>query len=489
MTAQTAAPEGGTPAEGSTPAEGDTPAESSTPVEGNVPAEGGTHAEGAEGVSPPAAHPDGKKQKQVKRFPWYITLLAIFLTALVTFMSTYSIFYVKKEYEKDMINRRYSELMLYDSAVINQIKTLYEQLYVKEFDSTVFDSPVAIPAYSVLEYDRDYYTSLVANAYIARVGDKYGEYFTPGQYEELMSEYRSETVGIGVIVSYNSERKAIETLYVNSDSPADRAGIKAGDFLIAVDGESIEKTDIDGAAKLISGAEGSRVKITVEREGAPLEFDITREKFVSQTVFARMADDGRTGVIRILQFTTVTPEQFKKAADSLIEQGASRIVYDMRDNPGGLLSSVVSVLSYILPKDTPLIRELDKQNRENIIKCEDEHVINLPAIVLTNGNTASAGELFTIDLRDHASAHIVGEKTYGKGVEQSFLSLLNGGMLKMTTKWYSSSETGNYDGEGITPDIVCEPLEEFENVSLFKLEEKDDVQLKTAIEYFENNTK
>ena len=422
------------------------------------------------------------KKRRTLKLAWYWSLLLVILAVVITFFATYGTTYVVNKAYIDQLRVNYSGRAYYNTAVIDRIKAYYDEYYVGEYGSFDPESYMYLAMDYVLDWDSETITDVLASIYVARSGDKYGAYYNAEDYADLIKSYSGSSVGIGVYVRFDSEAGYVEVLYVFEDGPAYKAGIQAGDYIVGVDGRSFEGMEYEQVLSSIAGEEGSSATVSVMREGEKLDLPVTRATYTVRTVFYHMNDDGKTGVIRITSFDDTTPTQFREAVDSLTEAGAERFVFDLRGNGGGLVRSVLGVLSYIFPKDTPIMREVDKNGGEEIQYSDDDHVMDCPMAVLTDGDTASASELFTINMRDYEKAIIVGEKTYGKGVEQRFFSLPNGGRLKMTCIWYSSVLSDNYDGKGITPDVEAKLAEEYANVNAFKLEDKNDAVLIAAIE-------
>ena len=425
--------------------------------------------------------PTGKKPRRTHKFTLIQVVIALILACLITFMSTYSVMYVKYSYEKDRAVIDNQSDVIYDTAVLEAIKNIYEKYYIGELGKVEDGQYLYFDMNYFNGWDSETLTDVIASMYVAWTGDTYGQYYSPSEMDDLMNFFAGETVGIGVMITYSEEDKTLEVLYSMDGSPAEKAGIESGDYIIKVDDRLVSEITYDEITSGIQGEVGSEVKITVRRGNETFEYQMKRENVVINTVFSHMADDNITGIVKITEFTAETPEQFTKAVEELEGQGATQFVFDLRDNPGGLLDGVLGVLSYIFPKDEKLIKQVDKYGNESYEYCDNEHTMDCPMAVLVNHDTASAAELFTINMRDYEKATIVGTQTYGKGVVQSFFDLPNGGMLKLTTKWYSSALSDNYDKIGITPHTVVEMDEEFASVNLFKIKDEDDNQLQSAL--------
>ncbi len=288
-----------------------------------------------------------------------------------------------------------------------------------------------------------------------------------------------------------------EILNVFPGSPAEEVGILPGDVIVAVEGEDFALIGYQNAVDRIRGAAGTSVGLTLERDGVRLGFSVVRRAVTEVTVDSRMLD-GNIGYIRIVSFNERTYEQFVSAHRALDAEGAVAYVFDVRYNPGGTLNSVVAMLEYILP-DGPIVHlnyknDIDDTTIDSIYDINRlymdgvervyyrDHAITEPMVVLANGSTASAGELFTSSLDDYGVATVIGEQTYGKGVGQTSLPLAtDGSALVMTVFSYDPPTSGNYDGEGIEPDIKVSLSEEAAGKNLYKLTYAEDAQLQAAV--------
>ena len=426
----------------------------------------------------------GKKNKKLS-FPWYVSVLAVILAALITFMATYSVLFVRFSAERDQAVINNNAELVYDKNVLKALAQIYENYYVGELGSNSQLDYTYLDMNLLRKWDKASVTDALASMYVAWTGDRYGEYYSPSQMDELNNFFAGETVGIGVIVVYDSESGLIEIVYTMEGSPAAKAGIQVGDIIYKVGNDLVSEMTYDEATGRIRGEEGSKLSLMVLRQNGEeqqeLTLEVTRATVVAQTVFHRMSESSKTGIIRITEFTNETPSQFKKAIDELEALGAENYVFDLRDNGGGTLVGVQGVLSYLLDKGTAFIKVVDKYGTESIDYVNEEYTLKKPMAVLVNGNTASAAELFTINMRDYEKATIIGENTFGKGVMQTYFDLPNGGMVKVTYKWYSSPLSDNYDGVGIKPHVEVKMAEEFATTNLFKLAEKDDNQLQAAL--------
>lgn len=392
-------------------------------------------------------------------------------------------------------------------------------LGVGEEQSEDFAAKIAIvdaffKEYALTDVDGDLLLDEMLRAYVESTGDRYAAYYNDEEYSAMMSDMHGESVGVGVTVTMDPDTGYIYVIQVSSNSPAQKAGVLPGDFIVAVgtkaENERVSEIGYDVAMKKLLGAAGTEARFVVLRDGAEIEFSITRAKFIADSVKGQVSvTDPKVGIIHIFGFESNTPVQFKKEMKILLDAGCERFVYDVRNNPGGELRSVCAVLSYFAEKDAVLVTTEYKSGETEVHKaiaveytgdyasCSvAENEIGMyrryPAVVLTNGRTASASELFTAGLRDFGLADVVGENTFGKGVVQSVIPLseigkyygvnISGG-LKLTIGKYMPPSGVNYDGKGVAPtgDPVKLP-EEAQNKNLYLLTEQEDTQLQAAIQ-------
>lgn len=374
-----------------------------------------------------------------------------------------------------------------------------------------------IKQYAYEEPDRDVMMEAVIKAYVAATGDIYAEYYTQEEFEAMTSENQGQMQGIGVSVvnstlDYNGMTySTIEIIMVYPGSPAERAGVRPGDALISVKHEGTEygvgEVGYTVAVNYLRGEAGTDAEFTVIRrvdgEYKPVDFKVTREAFEALSVTSKISvTDSSVGIVTLLQFDLTTPGQFCKAVDGLKAQGCTKFVFDVRNNPGGDLESIKAVVSYFLSEGDVIVSTKDKSGKTEVTKVgvlkhgdkayagcdvkkeEIGKYRDLDFAVITNGNTASAAELFTATVRDYELGPIVGETTYGKGCMQSIFSLAyygyDGG-LKLTTRMYFPASGQGYHGIGITPNVPVELSEEAKEINIYVLPEDKDDQLLTAI--------
>ncbi len=313
----------------------------------------------------------------------------------------------------------------------------------------------------------------IYSGYVAGLEENYTTYYTAEEYSDLMESSSGEYSGIGVSVSQDVETGIITIVNPFENGPGYEAGMRKDDILYAVEGEEVTGEDLNSVVAKIKGEAGTTVNLTIYRPSTGEYIDMTVERRVVQnpTVTSEMKDEN-IGYIQVTEFDEVTVEQFNTAISQLQSQGMEGLVVDLRDNPGGLLSSVCDMLDRILPEGDLLVYTMDKDGNREEYYAEDEDTLDLPMIVLVNGNSASASEIFTAALQDYGKATIMGTTTYGKGIVQVIIPLGDGSAVKVTQSQYYTPNGICIHGEGVTPDIEVE----------YDSESETDNQLDAALE-------
>lgn len=404
-----------------------------------------------------------------------LSAVTVFAACAITFMTTYTVMNVNGKRDVARAVESCQAALQNNPDLLSGDETLaYMQAVV---DSYYYGTPGEWTAEDGLDQ--------VYRSYIASLGDDYAVYYSPEEYAAYVEEAAGNKVGIGVQVRFDTEAMNLQVLLTIPDSPAEAAGICPEDRILAVNGKRIADVGYDKMVAEIAGEIGTQVVLTVLRGNEELEITVIRDQFTNVSVYSSVCSDGKTGLIRILNFDGATPGQFKSAVDDLLSQGVTALVFDMRNNGGGSLDSVLSVLSYLIEKDQVLIHILDKDGGDETRVSSDEHTVDLPMAVLTNEYTASAAELFTSCLRELKGATLVGETTFGKGCMQSFFNLPNGGGMKLTFRMYNPPSNVSYHGIGILPDIEV-AFDEL-TTPILLLTEEQDTQLTAAIAACQNS--
>ena len=337
------------------------------------------------------------------------------------------------------------------------------------------------------EVDKDAFATGIYRGFINSLGDPYSTYYTKEEYATLIETSSGVYHGIGAVVSQDVKTGIITILRPYKDGPAYKAGLLPDDILYKVEGEEVTGEDLSEVVSKIKGKEGTKVNITIYREGVaePIDFTIVRQKINIPTIEFEMLEDS-IGYIQIVEFDEITISQFNNAIKSLEKEGMKGLIVDVRNNPGGLLDSVVNILDRLLPKGLIVYTEDKNKNRE------EEHAkksdkFTKPLAVLINGNSASASEIFAGALQDYEKATIIGTTSYGKGIVQRVIPLTDGTAVKLTISKYFTPKGRNIHGTGIVPDIEIELDEELKQ--LVTIPHDKDNQLQKAIEVIKEQIK
>ena len=316
--------------------------------------------------------------------------------------------------------------------------------------------------------------------YIEGLGDKYTEYISKEDMEEYMQDTMGNFVGIGIYMVNDTETNKIMVLSPIKGSPAEKAGILPGDYILKINGESYTGEDNSIAATKIKGEEGSTVKLEILRGTETLNFEIKRENIIVNPVEGKVLENN-IGYIEFTSFDENTAEEFKNKFEELQKSNIKSLIIDLRNNGGGLVDQALEIAGYIADKGSVLLYEVDKNNNEEIKKSDSDPIINMPIVLLVNENTASSSEILAGALKDLGKAKIVGTKTYGKGVIQELLTLSDGSGLKITSQKYLTPNKTEINNVGIEPNETVELPDTVENI--LNVDEKDDTQLQKLLKY------
>lgn len=317
--------------------------------------------------------------------------------------------------------------------------------------------------------------------YLQGLDDAYAQFYTAQEYKDLQESNKGNLVGIGIdIVKDENGMMRIADVYENS--PGQKAGLEKEDIILQVEGESVQTIGFAAAADRLTGEKGTVANIIVQRGTASHTYKITREKIEIQSVKSALM--GEVGYVRIKSFNDKTPKQLEEKMRELRGQGAKRFLFDVRNNGGGLLTSVIEVLEQLLPEG-PIGYSIDKDgNREELAKSKGKGMEE-PAVVLINQSSASAAELFASAMGDYQKAKLVGTRSFGKGVMQNTFHLSDGSAIRFTIAEYTGPVRPNFNGVGLTPDMEI-PLSNEEAATVFANDMEADVQLKKAVEILQN---
>ena len=307
------------------------------------------------------------------------------------------------------------------------------------------------------ELDEDGLMNGILKGYVAGLDDPYSVYLTEEEYSVAKLRDSGRQVGIGITVTQNADGYA-EILEVQEDSPAENGGLQVGDVIVAVEGKDLKEAGYEESINNVRGEPDTKVRLTIRRKEKDSEFTITRRDFELKTIKSELLE-GHIGYIRIRAFRENTDEQFQAAMDDLIANGADALLFDVRNNGGGLLDTLQNMLDPLLPEGVIATATYQNGESETVISSDDVET-DLPIVILVNGKSASASELFSASLRDFKNAKLIGTQTYGKGVMQNMVAMPDGGGLNLTVATYQTTRSECYHGVGLTPDEVVEPSDD-----------------------------
>ncbi|MBQ1907416.1 MAG: S41 family peptidase [Firmicutes bacterium] len=301
------------------------------------------------------------------------------------------------------------------------------------------------------ELDEGLYYGLFAG-----LGDVYSGYFTAEDYDYMMSSLTGTYSGVGITME-PTEIGYVQITALTEGAPAQRAGLKTGDIIYAVDDVTYNASTMDICAASIRGDIGTTVKITVLRDGESIDYTVRREEIHSVTVSSKMLEDG-IGYIRLSSFDETSAQEFSKALESIEKQGAHSFVFDLRGNPGGLVDVCVEIADMLMDKGTVVYIEDRAGNRE--YESTESGRTKMNYVVLVDGGSASSSEILSAGIQDNGEGKIVGTVTFGKGIIQVMDRFSDGSGVKITRYQYFSPNGRAIHGNGITPDYIVELTED-----------------------------
>lgn len=304
------------------------------------------------------------------------------------------------------------------------------------------------------DVDKDAMVDGIFKGMVESLGDPYSEYYSKEELESLYQDSFGVYYGVGAYVSLDTATGLAKVSGIIADSPAEEADLRAEDIIYKVDDVDVTGMSLQETVSLIKGDENTTVKLTLIRDGKEIEKEVTRRKVESPTVKFEMLDDGMA-YIQITEFDTVTVDQFTEAMAMARGNDMKGLILDLRSNPGGNLSSVVSIAKQMLPKGLIVYTEDRDGNREEY-SCDGSKELDVPMVVLVNGNSASASEILAGAIKDYGIGTLVGTTTFGKGIVQRPIELSDGSAVKLTISSYYTPNGINIHGIGIEPDVECE---------------------------------
>lgn len=379
-----------------------------------------------------------------------IIIVTMFVTILATTFAIFVIFLNGKQIGKYILVTNYEENEDISNE-LNKFRTLIDKYYLGDVNDEKLKEGAIM-------------------GYIAGLNDPYTVYITKDEMKEYMENIDGSFVGIGIYMTIDNKKDLIKVSSTIKDSPAEKAGIKEGDLILTVDGKEYTADDFNIISKKIKGEPGTIVTLEILRDEETIKFEIQRQEIITHKVEGKIIENN-IGYIKVSSFDNGTDNEFEEMYKQLKEEGAESLIIDLRNNGGGMVDKALKIADLIVEKDKVLLYEVDKEGNEKEEKSKETPIINMPIIVLVNGETASASEILAGALKDLEKAKIVGTETYGKGIIQTILDLPDGSGLKITTEEYMTPNRVKIHKKGIQPD------EEVLDKS-----DKEDTQLQKAVE-------
>ena len=399
----------------------------------------------------------------------YKTIMLVVLTAFVTFMiTTFSLYtYFSNTSLVSIFDTVSSESE--DTAKTSEIEK-----YLKKIKTT-------INKYYLWKdnIDDEKLKDGAVKGYVSALGDEYTEYIPKDEMEAYTENITGNFVGIGIYMVADENSGRVVVYYPIPESPAEKAGIKAGDQIISVDGTEYTYEDFDKIADYIKGEEGTKVKLVIQRNDEKIELEIKREKINTNPITIEMLENN-IGYLKIPSFDEDTANDFKEKIEELQNKGAKKIIIDLRNNGGGIVNEATDIADMLLEKGQTIISTVDNNNKKEVTYSKNKPEFTMPVVVITNENSASASEILACSLQDNERAKIIGTKTYGKGIIQTLLSLADGSGLKITTEEYYTPKGTTIHKVGITPNEEVKLPDTVKSV--YSVTREDDTQLQKAIE-------
>lgn len=330
------------------------------------------------------------------------------------------------------------------------------------------------------EADGEAMEDAAAAAMVKATGDRWSYYIPASQYEAHKEQSENAYVGIGITIQQAEDGSGFLIVMVNQDGPAQEAGIQVNDLLIAVEDQDVREMTADQVRELIRGEAGTKVSLTVMRQGEHQTLAVERRRIESAVATGQMLADG-IGLVKISNFDERCASESIVAIQKLQQEGAKKIIFDVRNNPGGYADELVKLLDYLLPEGD-LFRSVSYDGTEKV-DTSDADCLDMPMAVLINGSSYSAAEFFAAALQEYQVATIVGEPTVGKGVYQTTISLGDGSAVALSTGKYFTPKGNSLTDVGVIPDVRVDVDEETaEKIYYGTLGYADDLQIQAAIQ-------
>lgn len=335
-----------------------------------------------------------------------------------------------------------------------------------------------VDAYYVGQYDQQEAVDDAAAGFVVGVGDRWSSYMSAEEYQAYKLSFSGQSFGIGLYTAYDADQNELRIVEVFPGSDGEALGLQKGDLILGAEGKTVERDGYSDTIAAVAGDEGTKASVTIQRAATGEVETVEMERKTTDTIMAagHMLKDGQTGFVRIYNFRRGSEKQVREQVEKLAAEGAKRLIFDVRNNPGGSVDSVCDALDALLPEGK-IMTLRTKAGKETVYES-DKNEVDLPMAVLVNADSISAAEFFAAALQEYGKAVVVGEQTIGKGYSQQNYELSDGSALHLSDQEYFTPNGKSLIGTGVTPDVQSSPAEGF---NLYFTPQEDDVQLQAAL--------
>lgn len=396
---------------------------------------------------------DNKKNITEEEFKYankqwkYKTIAWIFVFVVITVILTSSITYWIT------IGSKYNNLYQATSDIDSE-ETVEATETISDISTILNSFAEVIDENYIGDINKEEIIDSTIKGFVSGIGDEYSEYMTAAEWEDYQSSALGNYCGVGIYMTTDDNGNIVVVSTI-AGTPAEEAGVQAEDIITAINGTSTAEMTVTDASNAVKGEEGTDVTITIYRNGEYIDYTMTRSDIKVYHVESEMLDD-EIGYISLLTFDEGCSEEFETHMDNLINQGATKIIFDLRYNTGGLVDEALDIVDLFVDNGATTLIEMDSKGNETVTKSETDKKYDVEMVVLINEYTASSSEIVTGALVDNGIAETVGTVTYGKGVIQNVYSLSDGSVLKLTTAEYYTPNKNKINNVGITPDYEVE---------------------------------
>ena len=344
---------------------------------------------------------------------------------------------------------------------LDQLEELIQERFIGEVDTTAIEDAAA-------------------DAMVNALGDRWSYYIPAAEYQAYMEQMNNAYVGVGITITLAEDESGFNIVAVNEGGPAEEAGLLIGDVIVAIEGQSCAGMTTVDARNLVRGKEYTRVQMTVLRGSEEISISVERRQVQTVVAEAELLENG-IGLVTIVNFDDRCAAETIAAIENLREQGAQKLIFDVRNNPGGYAHELVKVLDYLLPEGE--LFHMEHYTGKEEYDHSDAAFLDMPMAVLVNADSYSAAEFFAVALQEYDAAVVVGEKTSGKGYFQNTLQLSDGSAVGLSVGKYYTPSGLSLEGVGITPDVeVTVDEETYSKIYYGQLTPSEDPQLQAAVE-------